>query len=107
MSRVFMPLIFEDVPASEPHKSGLYRVSYGLEEWDEEKVFVLKVQMVKDGQVLGRKAPSYPLDSDDFERVAEAMKRVRKGIGKKARGQMTSVGPERGLPLDEAKRQLG
>lgn len=34
---------------------------------------VVKVQMVANGKVQGRKSPSYPLGTDDFKRVAEAI----------------------------------
>lgn len=71
MARTFFPEIYEQVQASPPHPEGaFYRVSIGLEQWEaDEYVPVIKVQMVYDGKVFGRKAPSYPMGTDDYARV--------------------------------------
>lgn len=62
------------VEASAPHPAGTeYKVSLGVEVWNGESHDVVKVQMVYDGEVAGRKSPSYPMGSDDFERVREAV----------------------------------
>ena len=72
--KTYHPFISSDVPASSPHPSAtVYRVSFGLEYWGEEPHEVAKVQMVYDGAVAGRRSPSYPSGTDDFERVVEAL----------------------------------
>ena len=48
--------------------------------------------MVYNGAVHGRKSPSFPENSDDLERVFEAMQRIKAGQGKSGRGMMTSAG---------------
>lgn len=108
MSKVYFPISYLDVPASDPHPADThYRVSKGVEHWgDGEPRYVYKVQMVYKGVVAGRKSPSYPEHGDDFENVLEAMKEIKKGKGKRARGQMSAVGDERGMPLHEAHQML-
>ena len=75
MAKTFFPEMHEHVPASAPHPPRTYyRVSIGLEEWGlEEYVPVVKVQMVYDGKISGRKPPSYPLGTDDYARVHKAI----------------------------------
>lgn len=93
MPKVYHPIRYVDVPASAPHEGGTYRVSFGVEYWGgPEPHHVAKVQMVYDGMVQGRRSPSYPIGSDDFERVCEAMRELRSGDGGKyGRGQMTKL----------------
>lgn len=58
------------VKASKPHPDNTqYKVSRGLEVWGDENHEVVKIQMVYDGQVAGRRSPSFPLGTDDFQRV--------------------------------------
>lgn len=58
------------VSASAPHpKDTEYKISIGLEIWDGENHEVVKIQMVYDGVVAGRRSPSYPLGTDDYQRV--------------------------------------
>lgn len=76
----FKPRLVELVAASRPHPPDTYyRVAIGPENWGggcgEE---MEKVQMVYGGRVAGRKAPSYPVGSDDAERVYQALERLRK-----------------------------
>lgn len=108
MTKVYYPQRYEDVPASPPHEGNpAYRVSRGLEHWgDGTAQHVYKIQMVYNGQVAGRKSPSYPEESDDLERVYDALKRIKKGGGKSGRGMMSSVGEERGIPLHEGNAIL-
>jgi hypothetical protein len=73
------------------HTPSIYRVSFGLEHWDDTHAYVFKVQMVYDGQVAGRKTPSYPAESDDLHAVSKALLKVRKGAGSGARRQVTST----------------
>jgi hypothetical protein len=71
MPRTFYPQISRDIEASAPHPEGTtYKVSIGLEDWgDGEFKPVAKVQMSYEGTVSGRKCPSYPVGSDDQEKV--------------------------------------
>ncbi len=58
------------VDASDPHpKNTQYKISIGLEYWGESNHEVVKIQMVYNGKISGRKSPSYPIDTDDFQRV--------------------------------------
>lgn len=75
--KTFYPRTYTDVPASYPHpENTAYRVSIGDEEWNGTFVQVVKVQMVYDGNVAGRKSPSYPLGTDDWERVSEEIAKL-------------------------------
>ena len=71
MPRTFYPQRSKDIEASTPHPEGTsYKVSVGLEDWgDGEFKPVTKVQMSYDGVVSGRKCPSYPIGSNDQEKV--------------------------------------
>ncbi len=62
------------VPASSPHPPKTeYKVAIGTELWGNDAASVIKVQMVYSGKVEGRKSPSYPLGTDDMQRVIAAM----------------------------------
>jgi len=55
--------------ASPPHPAGTkYKISIGYEIWDMNRA-VVKIQMEYLGRVEGRKVPSFPLGTDDFQRV--------------------------------------
>ena len=74
MARTFYPRRYILVEASEPHPAGTsYKVSIGDEDWEGVFQTVVKVQMVVDGKIQGRKSPSYPVGTDDFKRVSEAI----------------------------------
>ena len=74
MARTFYPRRTTLVEASAPHPAGTaYKVSIGDEDWEGIFQTVVKVQMVANGKVQGRKSPSYPIGTDDFQRVAEAI----------------------------------
>ncbi len=74
MVKKFFPEIHRLVSASSPHPENTqYKVSIGVEDWGGGYVSVIKVQMVYDGSVSGRKSPSYPLGTDDHRRVLEAV----------------------------------
>jgi hypothetical protein len=107
MSKVYFPIRYIDVPAGPPHHTNsnpAYRVSVGIEHWDggtqPERVY--KVQMAYNGVVHGRKSPSFPEGADDMDRVYAAMREIKAGRGRKARGMMEAVGEERGTPIAEA-----
>ena len=75
--KTFYPRITKDIPASYPHPDNtMYRISIGDEDWDGSFVQVVKVQMVYNGNVAGRKSPSYPLGTDDWERVTEEIAKM-------------------------------
>jgi len=58
------------VSASIPHPENTeYKISIGSEVWGGENHEVVKIQMVYDGVVAGRRSPSYPLGTDDYQRV--------------------------------------
>ena len=77
MARVYYPRKSILVPASEPHPAGTeYKVSLGDEEWNGVYHSVIKIQMVYDGRVAGRKSPSFPLTSDDYMRVNKAIQEL-------------------------------
>jgi len=108
MSKVYFPIRYEDVPASAPHEGNpAYRVSFGIEHWgDGSAQHVYKVQMVYNGSVAGRKSPSFPAESDDLDRVYQAMRRIKAGAGKSGRGMIEAVGEEPGIPVAEAHALL-
>jgi hypothetical protein len=77
MAKVFFPKAHILVPASSPHPPNTqYRVAIGEEIWDDKRHKVLKIQMVYNGEVAGRRSPSYPLGTDDYIRVTEAADRL-------------------------------
>lgn len=93
--KVYYPVRVIDVEASPPHDEGTsYKVSVGMERWGDVHERVFKVQMAYDGQVSGRRSPSYPEDSDDLERVIAALQELKKGGGRTARGQVHPIGGE-------------
>ena len=80
MARTFYPRYSKSIPASAPHPKGTeYKISVGDEDWDGVFEQVVKVQMVYDGKVAGRKSPSYPTGTDDWRRVAETIEELING----------------------------
>lgn len=81
MAQVFFPQRSISVPASAPHETGTtnYKVSVGTEMWNGEPVSIIKVQMEYDGKVNGRITPSYPVGTDDFARVNDAVQALVQG----------------------------
>lgn len=80
MARTFYPRYSKLIPASAPHPKGTeYKISVGDEDWDGVFEKVVKVQMVYDGKVAGRKSPSYPTGTDDWRRVAETIEELING----------------------------
>ncbi|MFJ7934439.1 hypothetical protein [Sporosarcina sp. NPDC096371] len=77
MAQTFFPRVYTMVPASSPHPPNTeYKVSIGYELWDNTINTVMKVQMVYDGVIAGRRNPSYPLHSDDYYRVNDAIQKL-------------------------------
>lgn len=84
MSKVFFPKEFILVKAScPPHPPNTeYKVSFGEEDWGGVFNPVFKVQMVYDGNVSGRRSPSFPKGKDDYLRVHEAIMKLYKKYNK-------------------------
>ena len=66
-----------------------YKVSIGNESWGDVSPLVIKVQMqYEETGLQGRKSPSYPFGTDDYERVHRAIEwlidKRHKLIAKKA-----------------------
>jgi hypothetical protein len=79
VAKTFYPELIEHVSASHPHPDETqYRVSIGMEDWEGAFIPVAKVQMVYKGIVAGRKSPSYPIGTKDYENVNNAMERLIK-----------------------------
>ena len=84
--KVFYPRKYIDVKASSPHpENTYYRVAFGEEEWDSKFVQVIKVQMVYDGKIAGRKSPSYPVGTDDHKRVLSAIEKLESELAQLSR----------------------
>ena len=93
--KVFFPIRYIDVPAGPPHgDDAAYRVSYGIEHWGAQPAFVFKIQMVYGGTVSGRRSPSFPAETDDFERVCAAMAELKRGLSRNGRGKAAPAGPD-------------
>lgn len=72
MAKTFFPHTNKTayLKASSPHpKNTQYKISIGLETWGDQNHEVVKIQMVYDGEIAGRRSPSYPIGTDDFQRV--------------------------------------
>ncbi len=77
MAKTFFPEFIEHVIASPPHpKYTQYRVSVGMEDWEGSFVPVAKVQMVYNGTVAGRKSPSYPIGTTDYNNVNKVLDKL-------------------------------
>ena len=65
------------VDASDPHPVNTqYKISTGTEVWGGENFKVVKIQMVYDGVIAGRRSPSYPLGTDDYQRVTTKLQEL-------------------------------
>ncbi|MGV8148968.1 MAG: hypothetical protein ACLKAK_09995 [Alkaliphilus sp.] len=80
MAKVFFPKDFILVKSnSTDHPQNTeYKVSIGVEDWDGKHVEIIKVQMLYNDKVSGRKSPSFPIDTDDYNRVHDAVLRLKK-----------------------------
>ena len=85
MERIFEPITWGYVDAEKTHGKGAeYYVAIGNEHWNVEKnpILVFKIQMSYDRRRSGRKSPSFPLDSDDWNRVCKKAKEVKEAYDK-------------------------
>ena len=78
MPRTFYPQKSRNIEASAPHPKGTaYKVSIGLEDWGDGKFKpVAKIQISYDGVVSGRKCPSYPIGTEDQEKVHHCVREL-------------------------------
>ena len=77
MAKTFFPTKSTFIAASKPHPANTeYKISIGTEVWNSNNHVVVKIQMVYDGNIAGRRSPSFPLDTDDFQRVTEAITKL-------------------------------
>lgn len=87
MANTFFPVVSTFVKASTGYnpqgenyhpENTDYKVSIGYEITDgDEDCFVYKVQIRYDGKIAGRRSPSFPLKSSDWDEVKDAMDRVK------------------------------
>ncbi len=80
MAQTFFPKESIKVKASAPHEDAEYVISVGTEIWGKDAHQVIKVQMAYGGKISGRRSPSYPVGTDDYERVNEAVKTIIEGL---------------------------
>ena len=75
MAQTFFPIPDKKryIPASPPHEDAQYVVSIGTEMWGSVPQNVIKVQMAYGGKISGRRSPSYPVGTDDYKRVNDAI----------------------------------
>jgi len=100
VAKTFFAEAHKLVPASPPHPEGTqYKVSLGMEDWGGSYQPVIKVQMVHQGRVKGRKSPSYPLEADDYYLVYKAIRELMKQCG-----WPLPPGPQAGRRGPRAKR---
>lgn len=64
------------IVASPPHEDAEYVVSIGTEMWGSTPQTVVKVQMAYGGKTSGRRSPSYPIGTDDYKKVNEAIQEL-------------------------------
>lgn len=79
MAKTFFPYPNKTayVNASEPHPlKTQYKISIGYEVWGGQDHEVVKIQMVYDGEIAGRRSPSYPLGTNDYRKVNEKVEEL-------------------------------
>lgn len=77
MAKTFFPTKSISIPASKPHPDHTeYKISVGTEIWNKKNHVVVKIQMVYDKKIAGRRSPSFPLDTDDFQRVSKEIDKL-------------------------------
>lgn len=73
--KVFYPIACIYVNASMPHPPKTqYKVSIGTDILNGNPLNMIKIQMVYNGKIEGRKGPSFPVNTNDFENVYTAIK---------------------------------
>ena len=74
--KTFFPQKTEFLPAGPPFPSNTsYHVSFGLEEWGGNFLPVIKIQMIRDGQILND-GVSFPAGTDDWEKIRQLVKNI-------------------------------
>lgn len=90
--KVFDPFVWGYVDASKTHGAGAeYYVGIGTEHWGYKDVRVLKIQMAYDGKRSGRKAVSFPVESEDWERVCEMVRIVEDRFRREEYGEVSKM----------------
>jgi len=88
MTKTFFPERSKLLMASPPHPpDARYKVSVGLEKLGIGYTSVVKVQMAYGDSVAGPKSPSYPVGTDDHERVERAIRELLKDGYSTSRGE--------------------
>ena len=101
MPNTFYPQRSLLIPASKPHPENTqYKISIGKEDWDGELHTVIKIQLVYNGKIAGRKAPSFPHNSDDAERVAVAIDQIKKEYNDAPNVTYMPATPTTKVPVD-------
>ncbi len=79
MAKTFFPHTYAEVNASAPHpRNTKYKISIGTEVWGNANHEVVKIQMVYDGKIAGRRSPSYPVNTDDYKNVMNKVEELLK-----------------------------
>ena len=79
MAKTFFPTKSIYVDASEPHPPNTqYKISIGVEIWEDNNHEVIKVQMVYNDKIAGRRSPSYPIGTSDYEKVHTEINKLMK-----------------------------
>ena len=99
MSSIFYPKRTILVPASRPHPQNThYKVSIGEEEWNGTLHTVIKVQIMNNGKVSGRISPSFPYNTDDAQRVFQAIKDIEADYKKRPEIKVIPALPHKDIP---------
>lgn len=92
MSMMYYPKLSKQILASAPHPEGTeYKISIGEEDWNGTFCTVVKVQMVYNGKISGRKSPSYPIGTDDYNKVYQAIAELEKQYTEKNKRRVTYI----------------
>lgn len=81
MANTFFPIVSTFVEAETGYhpENTDYKISVGYEITDgDENCLVSKVQICYNGKIAGRRSPSFPLKSNDWDKVKEAMDKVNR-----------------------------
>lgn len=79
MANTFFPVVSTFVEANTDYhpENTDYKVSIGYEIKDgDDNCLVQKIQIRYDGKIAGRRSASFPINSNDWKDVKEAMERV-------------------------------
>ena len=88
--KVFKPIVFTWIPAYSHSERAEYYIAIGTEHWSEEKddPYVIKIQMAYNRKRCGRKNPSYPIESNDWEAICNTVERIKKAFDEGKKGEI-------------------